>query len=302
MTALILIHGRGQAGKDPSQLKAEWLQALNTGLANQQLQLPIDETEVRFPYYGDVLRALTSGASAEEAGDVIIRGAGSSTEDEFVRRALQEIVQERIRRAVDAGELTLNQLRDLEGDEIIERGALNWQWVQRGLEIIDRYIPFASGAIVATVTRDVHVYLSNPGVRDEIETGIERALDSEQQNVVVAHSLGTVVAYNLLRREGTAKGWKVPLLVTLGSPLGISAISEALRPVQYPQCVKSWFNAMDDDDVVSLYPLDDSRFPVASGQQIENHTEVDNDTPNQHGISGYLKDAKVSHRIHAALS
>jgi pimeloyl-ACP methyl ester carboxylesterase len=43
--------------------------------------------------------------------------------------------------------------------------------------------------------------------------------------IVVAHSLGTVVAFKLLR----AHTQDVPLFVTLGSPLGLTSVQSALK-------------------------------------------------------------------------
>ena len=106
--------------------------------------------------------------------------------------------------------------------------------------------------------------------------------------MVVSHSLGTVVAYNLLKREGQQNGWVIPLFVTLGSPLGVTAIRKALAPNRHPESVSKWFNAMDDRDVVALHPLDASIFPTRP--EIENKTDVDNRTPDRHGIEGYLED------------
>ena len=57
---------------------------------------------------------------------------------------------------------------------------------------------------------------------------------------------------------------------------------------------------MDERDVVALYPLDQSGFPIMPA--IENKTDVDNDTENQHGISGYLEDKAVAKRIYDALT
>ena len=61
-----------------------------------------------------------------------------------------------------------------------------------------------------------------------------------------------------------------------------------------------WFNAMDQRDVVALYPLDGTHFPIDPA--IENKTDVDNDTENRHGISGYLTDKVVAKRIYDALA
>jgi hypothetical protein len=56
---------------------------------------------------------------------------------------------------------------------------------------------------------------------------------------------------------------------------------------------------MDERDVVSLYPLDKLYFDI--DPEVENKTNVDNQTSNRHGISGYLSDKDVARRIHEAL-
>lgn len=88
-------------------------------------------------------------------------------------------------------------------------------------------------------TSDVYAYLTRPGVRDAIDVGVRAAFDTEP-TVVVSHSLGTVVAYNLLRRDGSASGWRVSTLITLGCPLSVGPLAQALKPIQFPECVGDW--------------------------------------------------------------
>jgi hypothetical protein len=67
--------------------------------------------------------------------------------------------------------------------------------------------------------------------------------------IVVAHSLGTVVTLESLHRNTT----EVPLLVTLGSPLGMrTVVLPRLRPQppSTPDNVREWLNFWDPDDVV----------------------------------------------------
>jgi hypothetical protein len=92
----------------------------------------------------------------------------------------------------------------------------------------------------------------------------------------------------------------VPLFVTLGSPLGVSAIRQAMSPIEHPSCVGAWFNAMDERDVVALYPLTRERFDV--DPPVVNKIDVQNHTDNRHGIGGYLDDEEVARRIHAAVA
>ena len=60
--------------------------------------------------------------------------------------------------------------------------------------------------------------------------------------VVVSHSLGTVLAYDVLR-EPALVNREIPLLVTMGSPLGYSEIQDRVRkPLQVPAPVGRWTN------------------------------------------------------------
>ena len=299
MPQLVFIHGRAQENKDSVALKQDWMDALTKGLRASQLELPITEDDIRFPYYGQTLFDLRQGLAPGDAAEIIIRGDDADQEEEqFLRSVLAEVLGRALDQAIARGDLTQSEIAELTGSDVIERGFLNWGWVKKSLEWIDDHVPGASGTAIALATKDVYDYLRNPGLRDIIENGIRRALVPGEPTVVVAHSLGSVVAYNLLRRDGDAQGWEVPLFVTVGSPLGVKAIRKALAPVGFPGVVQTWFNALDPDDVVALYPLEAPRFSV---EPIENHTQVDNPTSNQHGISGYLDDPLVARRIHAAL-
>jgi hypothetical protein len=287
---LVFIHGRAQQHKDPAKLKRSWIEAWSKGLAKDGLSLPIDETAIHFPYYGDALAGMIDGG---DPPDVIVKGSAAEPEE---RRFAAAVLEEaRLRQG-----LTDDQILAHTDAEVIERGPQNWEWVRAIAKALDEHLPGASGATLRAVTFDVYQYLRNPGVRDMIEAGVRSAIPDAGEVVVVGHSLGTVVGYNLMRREGASKGWKVPLYVTLGSPLAVTAIRKALQPLTSPTCVDAWFNAMDPNDIVALYPLQAPQFALPS--PIENKTDVDNHTPNQHGIAGYLDDAVVARRIYDALT
>lgn len=242
------------------------------------------------PFYGDLLERFTGEFGIPLVSDVTSRG--SAIDDEFL--VFQAEFAESLR--VGAG-ITDAQVDAEYGAEPSPRGPLNWKWVQAILRAIDKNSPGMGKTSLETFTRDVFLYTTRSGVRDAIDAVVARAL-SEQPTLIVSHSLGTVVAYSVLRRD--LRPLQIPLLVTLGSPLGVRAVRDPLRPLTYPVPVRGWYNAFDKRDVVSLYPLDGTNFPIQPA--IENNASVRNHTDNRHGIVGYLDDRSVAGRILDALA
>lgn len=292
---LIFVHGRSQEGKDVLGLKQQWIAAWSEGLAKNGLTVPLEEADIRFPYYGDTLAQMTAGKSAEEAAHVVVRGDLSSDERDFISDYLDEL--QAAANIMDE-EVLANAPPEIIARGIRERGILNWGWVQSLLEVLDDRVPMASSASVALFTKDVFRYLRDSKIRDTMNEGVRSAFTEGRDSVVVSHSLGTIIAYNVLRTQGAA-AQNVPLFVTLGSPLGVNVIRQSLRPVAHPAGVGKWFNAMDPRDMVALFPLMPPHFGIVP--PIENKTNVDNATSNRHGISGYLSDPEVARRIYEAL-
>jgi hypothetical protein len=293
MRQLIFVHGRSQQGKDPAGLKRIWIESWERGLRKIGLENPLPETHIRFPHYGNALIDLLRGKSVEEAAEIIIKGPRPAPGKEAImREMLNEIaVHEGVAEADIRAELA---------PRVLEKGPLNWGWVQGIASALDRIRPLAS-RMVAIATADVAEYLSDPVTQKRIDDGVRAALlPGHTDAVIVSHSLGTVVAYNtLLGRTAPFPAVTVPLFVTLGSPLGMNAVKSRLKPHTFPPQVRTWFNAMDEDDFVSLHALDKKHFNT--GGKITNHTKVDNWTENQHGIEGYLDDAQVAKRIYDAV-
>jgi hypothetical protein len=288
---LVLIHGRSQEFKRAQELKDEWVGTLVKTLDKDGLKLPIPLEDVRFPYYGQTLFDLVDGVPDAGVPDVIVQGGGDDTDEREFLAAVAAEMQQKL--GIDDA-----TVRAEAGTNVIEQGVQDWKWVHAVLRVIDR-VGGASNFSVAAITKDVYRYLRNPGLRDAIEEGVLKAFEPGVATVVVGHSLGSVVAYNILKREGKARGWEVPLFITVGAPLGVTMIRQSLRPIGHPPCVQHWFNARDPRDVVALYELDRDHFGVTPA--IENKNDVVNWTPNRHSIAGYLSDSVVAHRIFEAL-
>jgi hypothetical protein len=287
-TRLLFVHGRGQQGLNPATLKATWLAALKRGAAKNHQAIP-SGVDVQFPFYGDKLDEFTRQFAIPLTSDVHARG--NAVDDEFLAFQAEFAEEVRIKAGVTDAQVDAEYV---EGPDA--RGPLNWKWVQAILRAIDKNGTGMNQKTLELFTRDVFLYSTRPGVRDEIDRIVAAQL-SQEPTVVVAHSLGTVVAYSILTTD--RRDLKVPIFVTVGSPLAVRAVRDQFRPLRSPTPVTRWYNAFDTRDVVVLYPLDDQSFPVQPA--IENNATVNNHTDNRHGIDGYLDDSAVAKRILDAL-
>ena len=294
MRELVFIHGRAQQQTDPAELKQTWMEAWRAGLAKSSLDLPIEETQIHFPYYGDTLDQLSRGIDESDVARIIIKGELSdAAEREFVMAYLNDI-QEKVG-------ISDADVRAASGVEVNEMGPQDWGWVHLVLKALDSSVPGASGSSVALFTHDVYQYLTQPGIRDVMDDGVRKAFSPDVETVVVSHSLGTVVAYNVLRRDADMLGLKVPLFMTLGSPLGVTRRPPvAARRSVIPKCARQVDQRVRQArHRRALLRWTPKHFGVKPA--IENNAEVVNWTDNRHGIAGYLDDQTVARRIYDAL-
>lgn len=280
---LIFIHGRDQQGKDRHALLRTWTEALDVGL--EAAGLPsIREHEVVFPYYADDLTAMVNEIRSAPLPDVNTKGVASL--DAAVDRVQIALLQEMLGQDAAAAQ-----------DEVLLKGVQNTALALVLARVADRS---AFGPdVLAGVAEDVSIYLQHQVVAKRVNEFITPAIKA-QPCVVVAHSLGSIVAYRVLRELGAAA--QARSLITLGSPLGLHTVRKLLSPPArtFPRGTVSWFNALDPADIVALHPLDEATWPVSPA--IENHVLVKNHTSNHHGISGYLDDPTVARAIYEALN
>ncbi len=284
---LLFVHGIAQGGKDEQTLRRVWIESLQEGFDNAGLTWRRDVT-IDLPHYGDVLDQFVADEDLPATDALQGKGSGVADDyDRFLREALVDLQEAKVSEAEVLAEIdpTLPKAKSPQ----------NWPWVRAVAKVIDRRLTPLSGFTIDRALREVFVYTRRAYAAREINQLIDAALTPEP-TVVVSHSLGTVVAYHVLR---AAQGRDVRGLVTLGSPLGLRALADTLGVLEHPVPKAGWFNAYDPRDIVALRPLERPWFEVDPG--IDNHGGVDNNTENRHGIIGYLNDAKVAARIAKAM-
>jgi hypothetical protein len=265
---------RGRLYRGP---EAEWPAGLARGLTLAG-HAPLQPDAVYYPFYGNLLADLITAheragghapdlEAAQVAGKVAVKAA--RTRDDMILEA--------------AGELGFRPSRRLA-----------------------RTDPELVAPIIA-VERALEDDRMRAAVQKVVADAIGRAVaDGHHDLVVIGHSLGSIVAYDLCS-DFTAS-IRVRLLVTAGSPLGYPIVRRNLRggaegvddrPVPavldpIPGTGRDrvwWLNAFDVLDVVALvHPLA-SRFSDG-GQRIRDERTFNPTYP--HSIADYLSDPDVA--------
>ncbi|MFE0156470.1 trypsin-like peptidase domain-containing protein [Nonomuraea sp. NPDC059007] len=257
---LVFLHGRGQTGRDPQTMRREWIAGLNKGLTLAGLPT-VEPADVWFPFYGDTLT---------EPRESLIPASPTT------RVVYEQLIGEA---AALAGRPADGRR---EGLLTGVQGALSWLASATNLDHL----------LIAAVFRDVAAYLDDSSVRQAVLASVERTLPASGQVVLVAHSLGTVVAMDLLTRLPAAL--EVPLLVTLGSPLGLDAVQGRLLSggPHRPDRAGQWLNVWSQSDPVSIgCPLEDDW----KGQVDER--AVDNPLQRSHDVAEYLSHPHVARSL-----
>jgi hypothetical protein len=328
---LLFVHGRSQASNDeiaknPEQLasyvlgkKRSWLGGLAKGLITAGHR-PADESAVLFPFYGnvfaDAIRAYEDGGG--QRPDLETLAGGPAEDDALVETKALALLDA-------AGALDFDPARELgytdpKLGEVVARRAddeeLGWGDVLR-LPVLRSAMQFISrktGAPTLVIERfldDVAYYLQMPRMRETVlkvvMDDLNRKLPNGGELVVVGHSLGSVVAYDVLTAlPGT---YRVRQFITAGSPLGMPVVQrhllgadggpKAAVPAAVPRRSNGWLNAYDVLDFVALlHPLAGEFAETVPGQVTDERTH---NATGPHSISDYLADPDVAGPIGRAL-
>lgn len=275
---VLMIHGIGQEGSTQQELIDKWTSSLH-GVAPGLLK----GSTINMAYYGTTLADWTTGKTKAAVGmgaDDTEVDIGDDEEVKFLASALEEALVES-----GGGEAEIDAALEEAGDNAVPMDTFIGRRLVGLLRALEKISP-AKGSILLRVVKQGHTYLSAPGAGTAVDAIVRPYLQKSPQ-VLITHSLGTVIAFKLLREmEAQGNGVEIPLLITMGSPLGLDAFKKKIGPPRRkPSFVKYWKNFYDPSDIVALgKALDENTF--AAG--IENDGSVNNQTDNAHGIIGYL--------------
>ncbi|MFE0449250.1 hypothetical protein [Streptomyces fungicidicus] len=313
---LVLVHGIGGI-RDAAEERREWLAALAegarraghadavTGLTRGWL------TETRFADYSDLFA--DAGAQGGPAGELDAEDA------RFLERLVAALIDELGRQSAERDDRrSLSVIEDARAQ--LPRADEQAQGIGAPLRVLGRVLTtllqlpgmrqgtqWASGLPLLWHLAQVGRYLNRrepDGSGRPLDLRARRrvleGVDPRRPLVVIAHSLGSVVAFEALHDHPG----RVPLFVTLGSPLATAtAVLQRIvpQPPRTPAPVERWLNFWDRDDIVVGRPrLKDWMRPSASGV-LPVTDRVDSDGLWVHTATKYLRHAAVAGPVVEAL-
>lgn len=161
-------------------------------------------------------------------------------------------------------------------------------------------------AIIRKAAMEAYYYLFDKGyqrpdgaryqvrreLRDRLVKDLRAASEAAEKVVIVSHSMGTIIAYDVLRNVPDCP--QVDTLFTLGSPLGVTEVQDELRAVDvrevdFPAAkLLRWVNVFDPmDPICGADPCFANDYTVVDGRKVED-LEESNWGSWRHTITHYL--------------
>ncbi|MEU5677028.1 alpha/beta hydrolase [Streptomyces rochei] len=308
---LVFVHGVG-GPRDALAAREEWLHALADGARaaghSQRVVglLAGTSVDVRFAYYGDLFPGNDAQGTASDA---------ERSDAQALAELLLEAVDERLATAQDDQEArVLRRARaqlapegEQQGSGDVLRRALNAANTLLALPGLRTAGGWLSARMMVHRLGQVRTYLarrpvdgSGPGLDQRIRARVAEEFDPIGATVVVAHSLGTVVAFETLHEHPV----KMPLLVTLGSPIGMrAAVRSRMRPqpLHVPPGVGAWLNFWDRDDFITGRPQLERYVAANAAAVLPVSRRIDSDGVWVHPATKYLTQPGVAGPVLEAL-
>ncbi|MFJ4674049.1 endopeptidase [Kitasatospora purpeofusca] len=285
------VHGIWQGRTSRRELTKDWTEALERGVGAlhgtpeaQGGAPPVPAVEV--PHWTALLAKATGRLSGD---DVLPTDLTPFTSDEeaFVVQALDDLLSSEERAYAARTDPTTLGLPKL------------WPAsVTRLAMAYDRRKPGGAVAKLIGALREVHLYLTRSDLAAQVRAHVSEAA-SERTSVLIGHSLGSVIGYDLIRRAELAApgptGTALHTFVTCGSPLAIPTVRRGLaipdgKAIVLPPHIR-WVNVFDPGDIIT------GGAGLASAAATVIDVQVDNGRIDPHAATRYLRTVPVARAV-----
>ena len=297
---LILVHGIHQEGKDPIQLKEDWISAIEKGSGRPRETWGIPEENIVMPYYGDKLAGDTFKLTGKVRSDGFQPKSPFNTPEEVIAEEdflnFSAAAMSEINEAYESSGLHLEKSE--KGVQFRGKGIH-----KKSLKFASRIIQWLSpldGKIALKKLAQAHTYITNEDAQKAVNEIMMPHFEGKEQKIIVSHSLGTIVAYDImLQLNEDKKLSNVDQFITLGSPLSLSIVMKKFKDrIQPIRSIRKWINGTDREDFIALgNNLNGDYYQMP----IENILDLDNGKEDPHSIERYLEQSSISKTITSGL-
>ncbi len=274
MADVVAVHGIFANRSSRDEMLGSWLAALREGLRNFRFT-GTDDLTMECAFYGH----LYNDGKAGTTWQYVIGDLQAGFEEDLLVR-LAEAVEE-------------------PSPEVAGKAGYAPQSVQWAIRVLQsrKFFGGTAAGIIGFV-KQVARYLRDDDFKNSVRTEFSAAMESRPR-VVIAHSLGSVVAYDWLRSHPATSA---KTLITLGSPLGLRPVLRELHPfidacqAPWPIGIDTWVNVAAKEDVVAsvkklhgLFAGKIDDFPASNSRSTA------------HDVTAYLKNVHTARSVKVAL-
>lgn len=243
---ILLIHGRHYKPVK-ADLQSLWIQAIKHGI-DRDFPSKVQEfkdAKVELVYYGDISNAFLSDFYDEAIPDDL----------DDRKASLADLTR------YSKSQFTKNTYKGLPGYN---------PWMEAAADLFAGALNLIglSDNIIEQVAPDMKEYWGDyhfgSDVREVFTSAIVKALKRDGEVCVIAHSLGTMIAYDVFWKlsyysEYRGQSWNrmIDRWITLGSPLADETVKDNLKGAtnreadRFPRNIGEWINIAAEDDYIS---------------------------------------------------
>jgi hypothetical protein len=279
---IICIHGRANK-PEPTTLNQWWKQSIKEGLKKNTIT-ELEHIDIHMAYYANIYYAEVGPVTYTENKEVYVEAKQGAI------KPYKKGMFDRLR-------------------------SISENWVDTPIDELEKHSDLLSKlarSVSKKLLGDLGEYYSNSNRRNQTNDRLKDLLIEHQHDeiILISHSMGTIVAYEVLRELGRDKehqGFVLDHFITMGSPLGLTVVKgNAIgnhKNLRTPSCVKgSWTNFSDPQDFVCLDSHLADDYSSNSFSIKVKDVMVCNDYPNnEHKSYGYLRTPEFSTHLASLL-
>lgn len=288
---IIFVHGMNQQKYDADSLKQHWLDIFQQGIDEVHLDVTTTELKIALPFYADLILKHQLSNSFD-LGHFLPK----SLLEYHDHKGIQKTTPLNIQSTTEIPQLPFlraNQSLKFSTHLYLLSQLIKDKTLKEFAYLLNKF-PKLHESLIHKFLIETYFYLANSDFMEEVHQRILVSLEDDEEHIIVAHSLGTVIAFNLLQQLKSK--YSIQRFITLGCPLAFKVIqTKLLQPIERPTSLHGeWLNFYSSEDFLTTFPLVNSPFDF---QPKIINIAISTFISTPHEIVGYLQHPDVIQNI-----